>query len=103
MLNSASSLLPDGLANSSRQVDTNSMGHLTGVYTAYQAPGRTSRGTTMAGENPRLTIVALALRQADYMAEQMGQGAIGAAGEGPCPLAVAATRRRSRGRGAPRR
>ncbi|MFW5681205.1 MAG: GMC family oxidoreductase [Pseudomonadota bacterium] len=32
--------------------------------------------TTGAAENPTLTIVALALRQADYMAEQMSQGAI---------------------------
>ncbi|MEO1091638.1 MAG: GMC family oxidoreductase [Pseudomonadota bacterium] len=32
--------------------------------------------TTGGAENPTLTIVALALRQADYMAEQMGSGAI---------------------------
>ncbi|MCB9967744.1 MAG: GMC family oxidoreductase [Geminicoccaceae bacterium] len=32
--------------------------------------------TTGAAENPTLTIVALAIRQADYIAEQMGQGAI---------------------------
>ncbi len=32
--------------------------------------------TTSAAENPTLTIVTLAIRQADYIAEQMGQGAI---------------------------
>ena len=32
--------------------------------------------TTGAAENPTLTIVALAMRQADYIAEQMGQGTI---------------------------
>ena len=32
--------------------------------------------TTSAAENPTLTIVALAIRQADYIAEQMGQRSI---------------------------
>lgn len=32
--------------------------------------------TTSAAENPTLTIVTLAIRQADYIAQQMGQGAI---------------------------
>ena len=35
-----------------------------------------SQFTTGAAENPTLTIVALAIRQADYIAEQMSQGAI---------------------------
>ena len=35
-----------------------------------------SQFTTGAAENPTLTIVALAIRQADYIAEQMGQKAI---------------------------
>ena len=32
-----------------------------------------SQFTTGASENPTLTIVSLAIRQADYIAEQMGQ------------------------------
>ncbi|MGF1475839.1 MAG: GMC family oxidoreductase [Geminicoccaceae bacterium] len=35
-----------------------------------------SQFTTGAAENPTLTIVSLAIRQADYIAEQMGQGVI---------------------------
>ena len=35
-----------------------------------------SQFTTGAAENPTLTIVALALRQADYISDQMGQNAI---------------------------
>jgi choline dehydrogenase-like flavoprotein len=35
-----------------------------------------SQFTTGAAENPTLTIVTLALRQADYIAEQMGAGTI---------------------------
>jgi len=35
-----------------------------------------SQFTTGAGENPTLTIVSLALRQADYIADQMGKGKI---------------------------
>ncbi|MGL3607179.1 GMC family oxidoreductase [Rhizobium sp. G187] len=35
-----------------------------------------SQFTTGAAENPTLTIVSLAIRQADYIAEQMGQGTI---------------------------
>jgi choline dehydrogenase-like flavoprotein len=35
-----------------------------------------SQFTTGAGENPTLTIVALAIRQAEYIADQMGRGEI---------------------------
>ena len=35
-----------------------------------------SQFTTGAAENPTLTIVTLAIRQADYIAEQMGKNAI---------------------------
>ena len=35
-----------------------------------------SQFTTGAAENPTLTIVALAIRQADYIAKQMNQGTI---------------------------
>jgi choline dehydrogenase-like flavoprotein len=35
-----------------------------------------SQFTTGAAENPTLTIVSLAIRQADYIADQMGKGAI---------------------------
>ena len=35
-----------------------------------------SQFTTGASENPTLTIVALAIRQADYIAEQMGKNSI---------------------------
>jgi choline dehydrogenase-like flavoprotein len=35
-----------------------------------------SQFTTGAAENPTLTIVSLAIRQADYIADQMGKGEI---------------------------
>ena len=50
LLNSASSLFPDGLANSSGQVGKNYMRHTTGsVYGVFEKPVRMYRGTTMAG------------------------------------------------------
>lgn len=50
LLNSASSLFPDGLANSSGQVGRNYMRHMTGsVYATFDKPVRMWRGTTMAG------------------------------------------------------
>ncbi|MEY8802098.1 GMC family oxidoreductase [Leisingera sp. XS_AS12] len=50
LLNSASSMFPDGLANSSGQVGRNYMRHVTGsVYAAFDKPVRMWRGTTMAG------------------------------------------------------
>ncbi|WP_108661311.1 GMC family oxidoreductase [Acuticoccus kandeliae] len=50
LLNSASSMFPDGLANSSGQVGRNYMRHTTGsVYAAMPEPVRMWRGTTMAG------------------------------------------------------
>ena len=50
LLNSASSLFPDGLANSSGQVGRNYMRHMTGsVYAVFDKPVRMWRGTTMAG------------------------------------------------------
>jgi choline dehydrogenase-like flavoprotein len=50
LLNSASSMFPDGLANSSGQVGRNYMRHLTGsVYGVFDKPVRMWRGTTMAG------------------------------------------------------
>ena len=50
LLNSASSLFPDGLANSSGAVGRNYMRHTTGsVYAAMPEPVRMWRGTTMAG------------------------------------------------------
>jgi len=50
LLNSASSLFPDGLANSSGQVGRNYMRHMTGsVYAAFEEPVHMYRGTTMAG------------------------------------------------------
>ncbi len=50
LLNSASALYPDGLANSSGQVGRNYMRHLTGsVYGIFDKPVRMWRGTTMAG------------------------------------------------------
>ncbi|MDA0821363.1 MAG: GMC family oxidoreductase [Proteobacteria bacterium] len=50
LLNSASSLFPDGLANSSGQVGRNYMRHLTGsVYSIFDNPVHMYRGTTMAG------------------------------------------------------
>ncbi len=50
LLNSASSMFPDGLANSSGQVGKNYMRHMTGsVYAAFDKPVNMYRGTTMAG------------------------------------------------------
>jgi choline dehydrogenase-like flavoprotein len=50
LLNSASSMFPDGLANASGQVGRNYMRHLTGsVYGVFDKPVRMWRGTTMAG------------------------------------------------------
>ena len=50
LLNSATSMYPDGLANSSGQVGRNYMRHTTGsVYAAFDKPVRMWRGTTMAG------------------------------------------------------
>lgn len=50
LLNSASSMFPDGLANSSGQVGRNYMRHTTGsVYAVFEHPVRMWRGTTMAG------------------------------------------------------
>jgi choline dehydrogenase-like flavoprotein len=50
LLNSASSMFPDGLANSSGQVGRNYMRHLTAsVYAVMPKPVRMWRGTTMAG------------------------------------------------------
>ena len=50
LLNSASNLFPDGLANSSGQVGRNYMRHVTGsVYGVFDKPVRMWRGTTMAG------------------------------------------------------
>ncbi|MEM8842456.1 MAG: GMC family oxidoreductase [Pseudomonadota bacterium] len=50
LLNSASSMFPDGLANSSGQVGKNYMRHMTGsVYAVFPQPVRMWRGTTMAG------------------------------------------------------
>lgn len=50
LLNSASSMFPDGLANSSGQVGKNYMRHTTGsVYAAFNHPVHMYRGTTMAG------------------------------------------------------
>jgi len=50
LLNSASSMFPDGLANSSGQVGRNYMRHMTGsVYGIFPEPVRMWRGTTMAG------------------------------------------------------
>lgn len=50
LLNSASSMYPDGLANSSGQVGRNYMRHLTGsVYGIFDKPVKMWRGTTMAG------------------------------------------------------
>jgi choline dehydrogenase-like flavoprotein len=50
LLNSASSLFPDGLANSSGQVGRNYMRHTTGsVYAVFEKPVHMYRGTTMAG------------------------------------------------------
>ncbi|QQP91506.1 GMC family oxidoreductase [Skermanella sp. TT6] len=50
LLNSASSMFPDGLANSSGQVGRNYMRHTTGsVYAVFERPVHMYRGTTMAG------------------------------------------------------
>ncbi len=50
LLNSASSMFPDGLANSSGQVGRNYLRHVTGsVYGVFEKPVRMWRGTTMAG------------------------------------------------------
>ncbi len=50
LLNSASSMFKDGLANSSGQVGRNYMRHMTGsVYGVFDRPVRMWRGTTMAG------------------------------------------------------
>ena len=50
LLNSASNMFPDGLANSSGQVGRNYMRHMTGsVYAIFDKPVRMWRGTTMAG------------------------------------------------------
>jgi len=50
LLNSASSMFPDGLANSSGQVGRNYMRHTTGsVYAVFPRPVHMYRGTTMAG------------------------------------------------------
>ena len=50
LLNSASSMFPDGLANSSGQVGRNYMRHMTGsVYAIFEQPVSMWRGTTMAG------------------------------------------------------
>jgi len=50
LLNSASSMFPDGLANSSGMVGRNYMRHMTGsVYATFPEPVRMWRGTTMAG------------------------------------------------------
>jgi choline dehydrogenase-like flavoprotein len=50
LLNSASNLFPNGLANSSGQVGRNYMRHLTAsVYAVFEKPVKMWRGTTMAG------------------------------------------------------
>ncbi len=50
LLNSASTLFPDGLANASGQVGKNYMRHMTGsVYAIFDRPVNMHRGTTMAG------------------------------------------------------
>jgi choline dehydrogenase-like flavoprotein len=50
LLNSASSMFPNGLANSSGMVGKNYMRHTTGsVYAVFDKPVRFWRGTTMAG------------------------------------------------------
>ncbi|KUO66741.1 MAG: 2-keto-gluconate dehydrogenase [Alphaproteobacteria bacterium BRH_c36] len=50
LLNSASSMFPDGLGNSSGQVGRNYMRHMTGsVYAVFDKPVKMWRGTTMAG------------------------------------------------------
>ncbi len=50
LLNSASSMFPDGMANSSGQVGRNYMRHTTGsVYAVFERKVHMHRGTTMAG------------------------------------------------------
>ena len=50
LLNSASSMFPNGLANSSGQVGRNYMRHMTAsVYAIFENPVHMFRGTTMAG------------------------------------------------------
>ncbi|MCR8547599.1 GMC family oxidoreductase [Salipiger sp. P9] len=50
LLNSASNMFPDGLANSSGEVGRNYMRHVTGsVYAAFEKPVHFYRGTVMAG------------------------------------------------------
>ncbi len=50
LLNSATPMFPDGLANSSGQVGRNYMRHMTGsVYAVFEKPVKMWRGTTMAG------------------------------------------------------
>ena len=50
LLNSASNMFPDGLANSSGQVGRNYMRHTTGsVYAVFDKPVHFYRGTIMAG------------------------------------------------------
>jgi choline dehydrogenase-like flavoprotein len=50
LLNSASTMFPNGLANSSGQVGRNYMRHTTGsVYAIFEKPVHMYRGTTMAG------------------------------------------------------
>ena len=50
LLNSASTMFPDGLANSSGQVGRNYMRHMTAsVYATFEQPVHMYRGTTMAG------------------------------------------------------
>ncbi|MBX2868916.1 MAG: GMC family oxidoreductase [Acidiferrobacterales bacterium] len=50
LLNSASNMFPDGLANSSGQVGKNYMRHMTAsVYALFDKPVHMYRGTTMAG------------------------------------------------------
>ncbi|HWL67394.1 MAG TPA: GMC family oxidoreductase [Geminicoccus sp.] len=50
LLNSASSMFPDGLGNSSGQVGRNYMRHTTGsIYATFEKPVFMFRGTTMAG------------------------------------------------------
>ncbi len=50
LLNSASSMFPDGMANSSGMVGKNYMRHTTGsVYAVFDKPVKMWRGTTMAG------------------------------------------------------
>lgn len=50
LLNSESSMFPDGLANSSGHVGRNYMRHMTGsVYAVFDQPVKMWRGTTMAG------------------------------------------------------